>query len=206
MVAYPRYPALPQRPLTRNEADYLARTKASLDVALQAFLITLGLLALPFGFLFFTLTGRGGWSGDRFATAAAGFILLGLVAAVVYYTALGRQEVRFTRAAFRTWRGLGIDLQAQNALEETLTITAKTQVPVKHPTLDGAKRTYHILAGDRRFQLSAGTWMALSEGQTVSIAYAPYSDVVLEVEGTPERLRIARQKEPDRGGQPIGGG
>lgn len=196
---------MPQRPLTRNEEDYLSRTKASLDVALQSLLMTLGLLALPFGFLFFNLTGRGGWSGDRFATAAAGFILLGLVAAVVYYTALGRPEVRFTRAAFRTWRALPLDLEAGEAREEALTIQAKFQQSVKHPSPDGAKRLYQLQAGDRRFYVTAGTWMNLSEGQTIVIAYAPHSEVVLAVDGMPERLRIARQKEPEQGGQPVGG-
>lgn len=197
---------MPQRPLTRHERDYLERTKASLDAALQALGISLGLLALPFAFLLFTLTGRGGWSGDKLATAVAGFILVGLVAAVVYYTALGRQEVRFTRQAFRTWRGLALDLQSGNVVEEELPVTAKLQVSVKQTTPDSPKRLYYLQSGDRRFQVSPHAYMAIVEGQTLHVAYAPYAELLLEIDGAPERLRIPRRTEPEAGGQPVGGG
>lgn len=199
-------PTVPQRPLTRNERDYLERTKASLDAALQALLVTLGLLALPIGFLIFTMTGRGGWSGDKLSTAIAGTIMLGLVAAVVYYTALGRQEIGFDRRAFKTWRGLGIDLAAGMAEEQARPITGKVQETLKRTTPTGPNRAYYLVAGELRFKVSASTWMAHAEGEEPVWAYAPHSGVLLAVDADPDRLRLPRQTEPESGGQPIGGG
>jgi hypothetical protein len=194
------------RPLTPHELDYLALTKASLDAALQALLVTIGLLAMPVVFLAFTLTGRGGWSGDRISTAIAGTIMLALVSAVVYYTALGRQEIRFDRAAFRIWRGLSVDLASKEAVEETLPISAKEQETLKGGRHDGPRRVHWLRSGDRRFRVSAGRWLSLAEGQTIEVAYAPHSLVVLTIDGETDRLRLPRQTEPDPNSQPIGGG
>jgi hypothetical protein len=194
-----------QRPFTRAERDYLERHKEVLDAAFNAFAITVGLLALPVAFVAFTLGGHAGLSGARLSTALSGFIMLALIGAVVYYTALGRQEVRFDRAAFQRRRALGLDLERDEAHEEAFTVSAKSQEAAPAHAAEPNRRLY-VTADGRRFQLSAAHWMAIAEGETVTLTIAPHSGVVLAVDGEADRIRLPRRRDAAPEGTPIGGG
>lgn len=195
-----------RRPLTRAEREYLESHQQLLDGAFQAFLLSAGMLALPFAFVAFTLGSGRGWSTERLSTALAGFIMLGLVGAVTYYSTLGRQPLRFDWAAFKERRALRMDLEDDEALEEARTVTGKEQRTLPGSSADGPRRQLYVTLGDRRFQVSPMHWMALAEGQTVTISYAPQSGVVLALDGRADRLRLPKAPEPEPEGTPIGGG
>lgn len=192
--------------MSRAERAYLESHQQVLDGAFQAFLLSAGMLALPFGFVAFTLGSGRGWSTERLSTALAGFIMLGLVGAVTYYSTLGRQPVRFDWAAFKQRRALRMDLEGDEAIEEARTVTGKEQKTLPGPAAEGPRRQLYVTMGDRRFQVSPLHWMALSEGQTVTVAYAPLSGIVLALDGQADRLRLPKAPEPEPEGTPIGGG
>lgn len=177
------------RPLKPNEIAYLKRYKGTIDASLQALWITLGLLALPV--LFFWSTFRSA-QGDRLALVLAGAIMLALLGGVVYYSAREHhaRKLKLTDAAL--FKGLVEDLREKNATEETLQLTGKeTRARQEKDPEGGARKEYWLLAGDRRFQVSAGTYMALAADQAVRLTYATHSKVVLEVDGERERLTLA---------------
>ncbi|MFP5503419.1 MAG: hypothetical protein ACLGIN_13100 [Candidatus Sericytochromatia bacterium] len=182
------------RPLSPNEIAYLKRYKGTIDASLQALWITLGLLALPVVFFWFTFRSA---EGDRLALIIAGAILLALLGAVVYYSAREHhaKKLKLTDAAL--FKGLVEDLVAKTATEEQVVVTAKeTKVrPEKGPE-GGARKEYWLVAGDRRFQVSAGTYMATAVDQAVRLAYATHSRVVLTVDDERERLALATAREP----------
>ena len=193
------------RPLSRDEVAYLERTKAALDAAFQTLLISTGLVALPVGFVAFTLTGRGGFTGDRVATAIAGFILIGLIAAVVYYSALGSRRMRWDRERFQAWRGLGADIEDRTAAVETVEIQAKGHATETGGGPEGPRRRYFIKAGDRRYWITGARWMSLVPGSRVTLEVAPHSGVVLAVDGLPDRLPLPHHPEPEPELRPGGG-
>jgi hypothetical protein len=201
-----RRPLLTRRPLNRAERDYLDSHKQVLDGAFQAFLLSAGMLALPFAFVLFTLGSGRGWSTERLSTALAGFIMLGLVGAVVYYSTLGRQGVKFDWAAFKQRRALRMDLDDDEAIEELRTVTGKEQKTVPGPAAEGPRRLLFVTMGDRRFQVTPMHWMAMAEGESAQIAYAPLSGIVLALDGRPDRIRLPKAPEPEPEGTAIGGG
>lgn len=180
---------MPTRPLRPNEIAYLKRYKGTIDASLQALWITLGLMALPVVFLWFTFRSA---QGDRLALVLAGAILIALLGAVVYYSARERSTRKLGLADAAIFKGLVEDLAIKQATEETVAFTGKEIKLRPEKDAEGSPRKeYWLLAGDRRFQVSAGSYMALAADQTVRLAYATHSRVVLEIDGERERLSLA---------------
>lgn len=184
-----------KRPLRPEEVNYLKTYKSSLDASLQALWITVGLVGLPAVFLFFTLTSNQ-TGGDRLSLALAGIILLGLMGAVVYYTARESRTKKLKLEDARLFKGLVEDLREEEATSETVTLTGKETRQSGEE--EGARKLFFLVVGSQRFQVTGSRWMSLQTGEDVALEYAAHSKVVLTVNGEPERLAIVSKfgREP----------
>lgn len=184
-----------RRPLRAEEVSYLKNYKASLDASLQALWITLGLVGLPAIFLLFTLTSRQ-TGGDRLSMALAGVILLGLMGAVVYYTARESRTKKLKLDDARLFKGLVEDLREEEAASETVTLTGKETKQVEQE--EGSRKQFYLVVGQQKFQVTGSRWMSLAVGEDIALEYAMHSKVVLTVNGENERLAIVSKfgREP----------
>lgn len=185
-----------RRPLRAEEINYLKLYKTSLDASLQALWITIGLVGLPTIFLFFTLTSPQS-GGDKFSMALAGIILIGLMGAVVYYTARESKTKKLKLEDARLFKGLVEDLRLEEAASETVTLTGKETRQAEQEE-GSSRKLFFLVVGDRRYQVTGSRWMSLQTGEDIALEYAVHSRVVLTINGEPERISLANKLGRER--------
>ena len=198
------------RPLTGEEREYLTLLKAGLDAALQGAMITVGLAALPLGFLFTAMGPRGGVGGDQVALILAVTIIAALTWAVITYSARGSRTRKLRRGDLRLRLRLSEDLGERAAETVSGVVEAKADVALKpwyqRRAERGAPRRFWLVIGGRRFEVTASRWLSTAVGQDLTIAYAARSGVVLVIDGVRDRLPLGdlpRGDDEDALGIPV---
>lgn len=196
--------------MTGEEREYLGLLKAGLDQALQGAAITVGLAALPLGFLISALGPRRGFGGDQVALVLAVAILAGLTWAVIAYSGKGARTRPLRRGDLRLRARLAEDL-ADRAAE---TIRGEVQGKAdevlkpwwKRKAERGAPRRFWLVVAGRRVEVTPARWLATAVGQPIDLEVAPRSNVALVIDGVRDRLPIGalpRGDDEDAMGIPI---
>ncbi len=182
------------RPLSSEEREYLSLLKAGLDAALQGALLTLGLAALPLGFLIAAIGPRRGLGGDQVALLLAVAILAALTWAVIAYSGKGPRTPQLRRGDLRLRGRLGEDLADRAAEEVNGTVEAKADETLKpwyqRKAERGAPRRFWLVLAGRRFEVTPARWLATAVGQPMTITFAVHSGVVLVIDGVRDRLPL----------------
>lgn len=189
------------RPLTGEEREYLTLLKAGLDAALQGAAITVGLAALPVGFLLSAMGPRRGLGGDQVALVLAVAILAGLTWAVIAYTGKGARGRTLRRGDLRLRTRLAEDLDERAAEVVSGEVEAKADVALKpwyqRKAERGAPRRFWLVVRGRRFEVTAARWLATAVGQPIALEYAARSGVVLVIDGVRDRLPLGELPRGD---------
>lgn len=192
---------MPSRPLSSEEREYLSLLKAGLDAAFQSALITLGLAALPLGFLFSALGPRRGFGGDQVALLLAVAILAALTWAVIAYSGKGARTRQLRRGDLRLRHRLGEDLQERAAEVVSGTVEAKPDETIKawyqRKAERGAPRRFWLQIAGRRFEVTGSRWLATAVGQPITVEFAARSGVVLVIDDVRDRLPIGALPQGD---------